>query len=133
LIGPSPGSAAQRADRAGLDAYLSYPAVNPQGEPIPRSEGILSTCIAVPASKLDAGEPARITLDAQGIRPGARVHLLAASEQSVLMQVDDQHISLARALADKVFVEPIEEGRSGERTLQPLLEPDPHSNSNLWR
>ena len=109
----------QVADR--LDAFLSYPAVNPQGEPIPRPEGVLPTCIAVPISDLNAGqqahilqcrvgEPVRVGLDAQGIRPGAKVHLLAASEQSVLLQVDGVHISLARSLADAILVEPIEEG-----------------------
>lgn len=121
------------ADR--LDAFLSYPAVNPQGEPIPRAEGILPACIAIPISDLDAGkqahilqcqvsEPVRVALDAQGVRPGAKVDLLVASEQNVLLHVNGSHVSLARTLADKILVEPIEEGSSGECTLQPLLEPE---------
>jgi DtxR family Mn-dependent transcriptional regulator len=122
------------ADR--LDAFLSYPAVNPEGEPIPRPEGILPTCAATTISGLDAGqqahilqcqvsEPVRVALDAQGIRPGAKVDLLVASEQNVLLQVGGSHVSLARTLADGILVEPIQEGASGQCTLQPLLEPEP--------
>ena len=120
------------ADR--LDAFLSYPTVNPQGEPIPRSEGVLPTCIAVPISDLAAGqqghvlqcqvgEPVRVALDEQGVRPGARVHLLVTSEQSVLLQVDGAHVSLARSLAHAVLVEPIVEGASPECTLQTIPQP----------
>jgi DtxR family Mn-dependent transcriptional regulator len=122
------------ADR--LDAFLSYPAVNPQGEPIPRPEGILPTCMVVPIPDLDAGgqghivqcqvgEPVRVALDAQGIRPGASVHLLASSEQSVLLQVDGAPISLARTLADKVLAEPVGEDNGAECTMQPILQPQP--------
>jgi DtxR family Mn-dependent transcriptional regulator len=118
-----------------LDAFLSYPAVNPQGEPIPRLEGILPTCIIVPISDLEAGqqahilqcqvgEPARAALDAQGIRPGARVHLLATFEQSVLIQVDGAHISLARTLADKILIEPIGKDTTPECTMLPFSEPE---------
>ena len=117
------------ADR--LDAFLSYPAVNPEGEPIPRPEGILPNCITMPISSLDAGqqahilqcqvsEPVRVALDAQGIRPGAKVDLLVASEQNVLLQVDGAHVSLARTLAEGILTEPIEEDASGECTMHPL-------------
>jgi DtxR family Mn-dependent transcriptional regulator len=124
------------ADR--LDAFLSYPAVNPRGEPIPRPEGVLPDCIAVPLSSLDVGqqahvlqlqasEPARIALDAQGIRPGARVLLLAAFESGVLIQVEGQHISLAGALAGAISVEPIDKGKGERCTLQPLADAVPAS------
>ena len=123
----------QVADR--LDAFLSYPTVNPQGEPIPRPEGVLPTCVAVPISDLAAGqqghilqcqvgEPVRVVLDEQGVRPGAKVHLLVASEQSVLLQVDGAHVSLARSLANAILVEPIAEGKSAECTLQTILQPE---------
>lgn len=117
------------ADR--LDVYLSYPTVNPEGEPIPRPEGILPNCVTMPISSLDAGrqahvlqcrvsEPVRAALDAQGVRPGAKVDLLVASEQNVLLQVNDTHVSLARALADGILIEPIDQDDSGECTLHPL-------------
>jgi DtxR family Mn-dependent transcriptional regulator len=117
------------ADR--LDGFLSYPTVNPEGEPIPRPEGILPNCITMPISALDAGqqahilqcqvsEPARVALDAQGVRPGAKIDLLIVSEQNVLLQVDDTHVSLARTLADRILTEPIEQDQTGECTLHPL-------------
>jgi len=122
------------ADR--LDAFLSYPTVNPQGEPIPRPEGVLPTCITVPISDLAAGQQGHIlrcqvservlvALDAQGVRPGAKVHLLVASEESVLLQVDGALVSLARSLADAILVEPTVKGASAECTLQAISQPEP--------
>jgi DtxR family Mn-dependent transcriptional regulator len=123
----------QVADR--LDAFLSYPAINPQGKPIPRLGGVLPTCVTVAISDLgvgqqarilecQAGEPAQAALDSQGIRPGATVRLLVASEQSLLIQVDGAHVSLARTMADKILVRPIEEGTGGECMPQPPAAPD---------
>ena len=121
------------ADR--LDAYLSHPAVNPQGEPIPRPEGILPACTTVSLSGLDAGqqahilqcqvdEPIRLSLETQGIRPGARARVLVVSEQNMLLQIDDTHISLARSLANDILVEPVDMDSNAECTLQPILAPE---------
>lgn len=128
------------ADR--LDSYLSYPVVNPQGEPIPRPEGILPACATASLSDLDAGqqahilqcqvdEPVRLSLEAQGIRPGARARVLVVSEQNVLLQIDDAHISLARSLANDVLVEPLDRNSNAECTLQPILEPESATESQV--
>jgi len=101
------------ADR--LDAFLEHPTVNPQGEPIPRADGVL---VSRPLHKLaalspgqrghvvrcDASDAARAFLDERGVRPGASLMVVATAEDSVLVQVKETHLSLARSLAEAVFL-----------------------------
>lgn len=104
----------QVADR--LDAFLGYPAVNPQGEPIPRADGVLPTRSLLPLTALsagqeshvircDAGDAGRVFLDERGVRPGASLMVLATADDSLLVQVGEAHVSLARTLAETVLVE----------------------------
>jgi DtxR family Mn-dependent transcriptional regulator len=116
-----------------LDAFLSHPTVNPQGLPIPRPEGILPSCAPRLLSELSAGDrvhilqcsasaPARTSLAEQGLRPGATAEILLVSEPSLLLLVEDAHLSLARSLAKTILVEPLD-GASpadAECTLHPL-------------
>jgi DtxR family Mn-dependent transcriptional regulator len=99
-----------------LDAFLEYPSVNPQGEPIPRANGVPAVRTLVPLAVLSAGQrahviccdvdgPTRAFLDERGVRPGASLVAVATAEDSILVQVGEAHISLARTLAEAVQVE----------------------------
>ncbi|MBU0510850.1 MAG: metal-dependent transcriptional regulator, partial [Chloroflexi bacterium] len=105
----------QVADR--LDAFLEYPSVNPEGEPIPRADGILPIRSWLPLTKLpvgqschvircDANQVGCIFLDEHGIRPGASLTVLAIAGDNLLTQVGEAQISLARTLAEAITVEP---------------------------
>jgi Fe2+ transport system protein FeoA len=48
-------------------------------------------------------------LDEQGVRPGASVTVMATAEDSLLVQVGEAHISLARAVAEAIQMELEEE------------------------
>ena len=115
------------ADR--LDAFLEYPAVNPRGEPIPRTAGSLAERALFPLAKLSAGqrghvvrcdvnEAARAFLAERGLRPGARFTVMATAEESLLVRVGGAHISLARSLGENVKVELAEKSKLAADGLQ---------------
>ncbi|MEA3349343.1 MAG: metal-dependent transcriptional regulator [Chloroflexota bacterium] len=115
------------ADR--LDAFLGYPAVNPRGEPIPRTDASIAERALLPLAKLSTGQHGHVIrcdvnkaaltfLDEQGIRPGALFAILATAEDSLLVQVGNAHISLVRSLAEAVQVELDEEGIIAADELQ---------------
>ncbi len=102
-----------------LDTYLSHPTVNPQGQPIPRPEGILANCTPRRLSELSAGqqihilqcsagEPVCLALAEQGLRPGAVAEILLVSEQSLLLRIQDTNLSVARTCAQTILVESID-------------------------
>jgi len=102
------------ADR--LDAFLGYPSVNPEGEPIPGADGALPALSLLLLTALSAGQRGHLVrcdvsdaaltfLSEQGIRPGATLEVLATAEDSLLVQVREAHVSLARTLAEKIQVE----------------------------
>ena len=102
------------ADR--LDVFLGYPSVNPAGEFIPRTDGSLPARSLLPLTALsagqraylvssDAGEAARKFLEERGARPGAALMVVATAEDGLLVQVGETHVSLARTLAETVYVE----------------------------
>jgi DtxR family Mn-dependent transcriptional regulator len=104
----------QVADR--LDAFLEYPTVNPEGEPIPRADGVLPEHALLPLTALSAGQRSHIIrcevddagntfLGEHGIRPGAMLTVLALADDSLLVQVGEVQISLARTLAKMIKVE----------------------------
>jgi DtxR family Mn-dependent transcriptional regulator len=106
------------ADR--LDIFLGHPTVNPEGEPIPGAAGKLPARFLYPLTALSAGqrghvircdvsEAAQVFLDEQGVRAGASVTVMATAEDSLLLQVGEAHISLARAVAEAIQVEPAQE------------------------
>jgi DtxR family Mn-dependent transcriptional regulator len=103
------------ADR--LDAFLEYPSVNPKGEPIPRVDGVLPASVLFPLMALSVGQQCHVIrcdadqagcafLDEHGVRPGASLTVLAMADDSLLVQVGEMQISLARTLAETITIEP---------------------------
>jgi Fe2+ transport system protein FeoA len=99
-----------------LDAFLGYPSINPKGEPIPRDDGSIPVRPLLSLAALSAGqrghvircdvsEAVRAFLDEQGVRLGVTLAVAATAEESLLVQVGEAHVSLARALAEAVQVE----------------------------
>ena len=102
------------ADR--LDDFLGYPAVNPNGQPVPRADGMLLARPLHPLTALSAGQTGHVVrcevddastgfLEEQGVRPGRPLTMLAVSGESVLLRVGGAAVSLARGLADSIRVE----------------------------
>ena len=98
-------------------AFLEYPSVNPEGEPIPRDDGVLPASSTFPLVVLSVGQPCHVIrcdanqagcafLDEHGIRPGASLTVQAMADDSLLVQVGEMQISLARTLAESITVEP---------------------------
>ena len=103
------------ADR--LEVFLEYPSVNPEGEPIPGVNGVLPICSWRPLITLSVGQSCHVIccevnpavcafLDEHGIRPGAKLTVLAESTNSMLVQVAEVQITLAGILAESIMVEP---------------------------
>jgi DtxR family Mn-dependent transcriptional regulator len=108
-----------------LDDFLEHPAVNPEGLPIPRADGVLSGRILIALAALSAGQSghvircqvddaARSFLYERGIRPGAPLTVASVGKESLLVKVSGQHVTLARTLADSVQVEPEESNHGAE-------------------
>ena len=119
-----------------LDHYLDYPPVNPVGEPITRCEVPLPSMTTVALSTLPAGLRGRVIrcdiegasqsfLEEQGIRPGAWLSVVAAAGDSVLVQVGQGHISLARDLAEALQVQVEAEPTVLARARRPACSPRP--------
>jgi len=100
-----------------LDAFLGFPSVNPEGELIPRPDGTPPPQVLTPLAALSAGQRGHVVrcegndttrafLEKQGVRPGTSLTVLATGEASLLLQVKESHVSLARALAEAIKVEP---------------------------
>ncbi len=99
-----------------LAEFLGYPAVSPQGLPIPAVNGDGDEEPALPLTGLSIGQrgevirlegdPAiRAFLEAEGVRPGARVIPLAiGSEGVLLLQVGEKRLHLAGEVADKIII-----------------------------
>ena len=116
------------ADR--LDLFLEHPAVNPLGQLIPRAKGGPPPHFLRPLAALSAGQrghvirrdvsdTVRTFLDERGVRPGATLAVEAVAEDSILVQVGEAYVSLARALAEAVQLEP-EEVKAESAPVAPL-------------
>ncbi|MFO7742488.1 MAG: metal-dependent transcriptional regulator [Anaerolineae bacterium] len=99
-----------------LDAFLGHPSVNPKGDLIPTTNGSVPARTLVPLTALSVGQRAHVVsrevdkaakgfLDEGGLRPGASLILLGATEDSLLVRVGENHVSLGRNLADGIRVE----------------------------
>jgi DtxR family Mn-dependent transcriptional regulator len=99
-----------------LDLFLGHPRVNPQGDPIPDSAGILSDVPALSLEEVRVGERGhciRCTADEascaylwdQGFRPGASLQVLAVAPESLLIEVNGKRVALERSLAAALWVE----------------------------
>lgn len=102
------------ADR--LDTFLEYPRVNPEGDPIPRANGILPVRQWLSLLQLPAGQSCHVIrcdvdqagsafLEEHGISPGVSLTVLATASHSLLVQVGGSKISLAQSLAESILVE----------------------------
>jgi DtxR family Mn-dependent transcriptional regulator len=110
------------ADR--LDAFLEYPSVNPVGLFIPRANGAFPQRTLFPLTALSAGQRGHVVrcevsdstrafLGEHGVRPGASLAVTAVGEESLLVQIGQAQISLARTLAEAIQVE-LEETTSSD-------------------
>jgi len=103
------------ADR--LDTFLEHPTVNPEGLPIPTANCNLPAEEALrPLSALHVGQSGHVVrcevddaaksfLEARGVRPGAKFVLVAAAQESLLVEVGLSKVSLSRGLSDAIQVE----------------------------
>ncbi len=104
-----------------LDAHLGRPATDPHGDPIPDARLRTRARRGRPLADVPAGRVARVCRIADqdgaflsfvarhGLRPGARVRVLAvdASAQAMLVQAEGEpSVSLALAAAGKIACEP---------------------------
>ena len=99
-----------------LAKYLGQSAVSPQGLPIPELSGEPASQASRPLSDLAVGEQAEILgieadqatqkfLATEGLRPGLEVKPLAiGGGGAMLLEVDDNRIHLAKAIAEKVLI-----------------------------
>lgn len=105
-----------------LDVFLERPAVNPEGQAIPRCAGPVPTHVVVSLDDLavgrhghlvrrEVGDVARVFLDEQGLRPGTEVTVLASTQESMLIRAGATPLALTRTLACGLWVEAEPEGR----------------------
>ena len=103
------------ADR--LASFLSYPQVNPQGQPIPATSDQPPNLPSYPLSDLVAGQRGHVLrctgddascsfLLAEGLRPGVAFLVSATSEASLLLRLGKQSLALNRDLAATILVSP---------------------------
>ncbi len=114
-----------------LDVFLGHPRINPQGDPIPPSSGVISSVLLRPLVELEAGqrgyfvrctadEAACAFLAGQGLRPGASFRLMAVAQESLLVEVDGRQVALSRSLAGALQVNP--DGQQAGEGLPPSAE-----------
>jgi len=111
-----------------LDRYLSFPEVNPVGEPIPQADGCLPEFREVSLTSLSSGQtgvlmgcddykPVQEFLADNGIRLGSLLTVTAAGKDSLLVQGEGGWLSLARELAETLIVR-VEGENPGQKTKQ---------------
>ena len=99
-----------------LARFLDYPAVSPQGYPIPGVKGQRILESTQPLTSLAAGEIGEVLrleidpltrtfLEAEGLQPGVRVNVLAIGNGGVmLLVVGESRLQLSKQVTDNVFV-----------------------------
>ena len=114
-----------------LDLFLGHPQVNPRGEPIPLADGRVAARPLVSLAALSTGQRGHVVrcdveeettlafLSEHGVRPGAALAVMAATDDSLLVQLGNKTISLARALAEAVQVDT---GATATTPTQPIPE-----------
>ncbi len=99
-----------------LDAYLGFPIVNPIGYPIPKSDKNKSarksiSLVNVPVGRIgmvvycNVSEIEMNFLRGLGVQPQQKISVLASGNDNLLINVNDTQITLARNLAESIFVE----------------------------
>jgi len=99
-----------------LAKFLDYPAVSPQGFPIPEVKGETAPEAYQPLSDLAAGERGEVMriegdpitrtfLESEGLRPGVGINSLAiGSGGAMLLAVGESRLQLTKRVTDNVFV-----------------------------
>ena len=100
-----------------LEAYLGDPTVCPHGHPIPAADGSVAATAGEPLDRVEPGFSATVLRVAEdeallrylgevGLRPGARVHVVALEPFGgpLTVRIDDSNRALARDVARFVIV-----------------------------
>lgn len=104
-----------------IDAYLGYPAVDPHGDPIPRSDGSLTEIPGIPLDRFESGKRFRVTrvvdqdpaflryLSECGLDLHAGGELLENRPESgaIVCRLGERSVALGQNAAAKVLVVPI--------------------------
>jgi DtxR family Mn-dependent transcriptional regulator len=102
------------ADR--LAASLGHPSVDPHGDPIPTSEGVVPPALGTPATSWPADTAARIVhledepeisyaqIVAEGLRVGQIVRIIESSPERLVLTDAESEFRLAPAVAANVFL-----------------------------
>ena len=98
-----------------LDQYLDFPKENPVGEPIPSSKLESHQSTPTPLTKLPVGSRARVHrfdvpesasafLNDAGIQPGQEIALIGVGNNNLLIQINQEHVSLSIELARSILI-----------------------------
>ena len=101
-----------------IDAFLGYPAVDPHGDPIPRSDGSLSEIPGIPLDRFESGREFRVArvvdqdpaflryLSECGLELNALGTLLENRPESgaIVCRLGERSVALGQAAAAKVLV-----------------------------
>jgi DtxR family Mn-dependent transcriptional regulator len=98
-----------------IETYLEHPQVSPRGEPIPWAKRKGDHNQPISLIEVNVGESVEIShlkgdkvemsyLLKKDFRPGEKVYVLAVDDSSLLLDIQNQRVVLARELAEKVYV-----------------------------
>lgn len=102
-----------------LDQFLDFPKVNPAGAPIPSKNLGSYQPDPNPLTQLPVGSRARVArcdvpesavafLEDAGIQPGKEISLIGTGNQNLLIQVNQEHVSLSSDLAEGILIEQLD-------------------------
>ena len=102
-----------------MDQFLGFPRENPVGEPIPSGERESGQSLPIPLTKLPAGCRGRVLrfdtdksasafLEDVGIQPGKEIALIGAGSNNLLIQINQEHVSLSSELAQSILINQID-------------------------
>ncbi len=115
-----------------LDAMLGHPQQDPHGDPIPTREGRLARDQGVPLTAWPKETPGRIVhledeppiayeqIQAEGLRLGQVLHILAAAPDRILLSDGENEYRLAPSVAANVYLEAIPEAPASQPGVMPL-------------
>jgi DtxR family Mn-dependent transcriptional regulator len=115
-----------------LDALLGHPQQDPHGDPIPTREGHLAREQGTSLTVWPMGTPGRIVhledeppiayeqIQAEGLRLGQVLRILAATPERILLSDGENEYRLAPSVAANVFLEAIPESPASQPDVMPL-------------
>jgi DtxR family Mn-dependent transcriptional regulator len=107
-----------------IDAFLGYPETDPHGDPIPTAAGVVKKSPSSSLADWDAGPPFRLVrvleqspeflryLSQTGLSLGAEGEVVAGRPEAgvVTVRFNGRETTMAREAAEKLLVEPVENG-----------------------